>query len=93
MGCFWVTTTQKTVKEPSRIKLLVLLIMVLIAAVSIIQGAFLSGIMAAIWVLILYYFATWMKQGEERRSRQDLMDQRLIELEKRVRQIEEREHN
>ena len=87
------TTTQTTVKEPSTIKLLVLLIMVLIAAVSIIQGAILSGIMAAIWVLLLYYFATWIKQSGERRSRQDLMDQRLVELEKRVRQIEEREHN
>jgi predicted PurR-regulated permease PerM len=82
---------KKTSSEPSTTKLLLLVAVILIAAVSIIQGAYLPGILAAIGVLVLYYFATWVKQGEERVSRVDLMDQRLVDLEKRVTKIEDRE--
>ena len=72
-------------------KLFVLLVIILIAAVSIIQGAFLPGILAAVLVLLLYYNVQWVRQREDRRSRVDLMDERLVDLEKRVREIEGRE--
>lgn len=78
-------------KEPSITKLLVLVIIVLIAAVSVIQGSYLPGMMGGVGVLLLYYFATWVRQSEAGRSRLDLLDERLVELEKRVRKIEERE--
>jgi hypothetical protein len=90
-GCTGVTVARKTVKEPSITKLLVLVIIVLIAAVSVIQGSYLPGMMGGVGVLLLYYFATWVRQSEAGRSRLDLLDERLVELEKRVRKIEEGE--
>lgn len=75
--------------EPSLIKLYVMILAVLIVAFSIIQGAYMSGAMAAIGLLFLYYFAKLVKQSEEPTSRRDLFDKRLSELERRVSRVEE----
>lgn len=83
-------TTPRSATEPSVTKLLVFLVIVAIVAVSIMQGAFLPGIFAATGVLVLYYLFGWVRESEERSNRLDLVDQRILELEKRVGQLEER---
>ncbi len=83
-------TTPRRTTEPSATKLLVFLVIAAIAAVSIMQGAFLPGIFTATGVLVLYYLFGWARQSEERSNRLDLVDQRVLELEKRIGQLEER---
>lgn len=83
-------TTPRSATEPSATKLLVFLVIAAIVAVSIMQGAFLPGIFTATGVLVLYYLLGWVRQSEERSNRLDLVDQRVLELEKRIGQLEER---
>ena len=84
--------TQKTTKQTSIARLFLLVITMLIAAISLIQGAYLPGIIAAVGILLLYYVAMWLGRSEKGRSRMDLMDERLLDLEKRVRKFQERDN-
>lgn len=84
------TVSQKTLLEQSVARLLTLFAITVVVAMSVIQGAYLPGIIAGVGILILYYIAKWVREGEGRRSRIDLVDERLVELEKRVSRIEDR---
>jgi hypothetical protein len=82
-------TANEVVIQSSMTRLLIVLLVAVIVMVAIIQGAFLPGIIASVGVVGLYYFAILVTRSEERKSQVDRIDERLIGLEKRVRDLEE----
>lgn len=82
-------TANETMFGSPMTRLFIILLIAVIMLVAVIQGAFLPGIIASMGVVGLYYFAILVNRSEERKSRIDLIDERLFQLENRVRDIEE----
>jgi hypothetical protein len=75
--------------DETSIKFLILVAVVLVGAVSIMQGAFMAGVMACTGIVFVYFVAIWVRRSDEGSARVDVLDERLADLEKRVHQIEE----
>jgi DNA-binding Lrp family transcriptional regulator len=71
-------------REPENLKILLILVIILVMAVGVIQGAFLPAISTGFTIFIVYLAYRYVILREQRDKRLDMMEKRLQRIEKRL---------
>lgn len=72
----------------SNLKFVVFILAVVILALSVVQGAYLTGLISILWLVIIYYGLVWLAGQREATSRIDTLDERVLRVEKKLDELE-----